>query len=143
MGIVVPTYFFGAKFSCSSEIVSLKELNIITRFHNLADTIQSLRDFSVSSTRRKTASGFATLCYRRVFVYGRHTRGTYSEGVLDDLEFLGSVLSVGHHFADDGLDVVHPFQVLGTTEVVHFLDEAVVLLPERHGADSPPGKRSR
>ena len=74
---------------------------------------------------------------------GLYALDTYSEGVLDNLELLGGVLGVGHHLADDGLDVVHPFQVLRATEVVNLLDKAVVLLPERHGADSPPGRKSR
>lgn len=121
-----------------------RELNIVTCMHNLAATVHPLSNSSLGPLR--CAGTLAALHYttiERLSTGRRHTRGTYSEGVLDDLELLGGVLSVGHHFADDGLDVVHPFQVLGTTEVIHLLDEAVVLLPERHGADSPPGKRSR
>lgn len=125
-------------------LLQRKELNNFTSMLNFAATVHPLSNSCMSPLH--LAGTLAALHYtteERLSIGRRHTRGTYSEGVLDDLELLGGVLSVGHHFANDGFDVVHPFQVLGTTEVIHFLDEAVVLLPERHGADSPPGKRSR
>lgn len=57
---------------------------------------------------------------------------TYGEGVLDYLELLGGVLRIGHHLADDSLNVIHPFQVLGTAEVVDFLHKTVIFLPKTH-----------
>lgn len=57
---------------------------------------------------------------------------TYGESILNNFEFLVCVLVRGHHFANDGFDIVHPFHVFGAAEVVHFLHKTVIFLPKGH-----------
>lgn len=58
---------------------------------------------------------------------------THSKIILDHLELLVGVLDIGrHNLGHNGLQIVHPFLVLLKAEIIHVLDETVVLLPECH-----------
>ena len=57
---------------------------------------------------------------------------SYVEVVTFPLEFSRGVDSVGHDPGDGFLNIFHPFSHLGVSHFIDFLDELVILLPERH-----------
>mgnify|MGYP001223897383 CR=1 FL=1 len=55
------------------------------------------------------------------------------EIVTFSFELSRGINLVGHDSGDGFLNILHPLGHLGVPHVVDFLDEGVVLLPERHG----------
>ena len=62
----------------------------------------------------------------------KESKTTHMEIVTFSFELGRGINLVSHDPGDGFLNILHPFGHLGVPHVVDFLDEGIVLLPERH-----------